>query len=240
MEALQTVSVVEALAQRLREQVLDSVIAPGATVSETDVAAEFGVSRPTAKSAILTLVHGGLLRRENHRPAYVPALTAEDVVDIYRVRIPLELEVVQTVAAQGKASAGMREAFDELGGLPDDVPTSRFIAADLRAHRALIDQYGSPHLSRIYDSLLDEIHLCMIQSRWALGRQRIAHEHADVLERITAGDANGAAQAMRAHLEGACHALANAIARAASDDSGGRPDTGSGAAQSRGTAAQRR
>ena len=93
------------------------------------------------------------------------------------------------------------------------MPTSRFIAADLRAHQILVDQYGSPRLSRLYESLLDEIHLCMIQSRYALGRERIAHEHANVLEHILAGDSERATEAMRSHLQGAAEALAHAIAQ---------------------------
>jgi DNA-binding GntR family transcriptional regulator len=212
MEPLQTVSVVDALVQRLREQVLDGVIPAGATLTENELAAEFGVSRPTAKSAILTLVHRGLLRRDAHRPAYVPALTPEDVIDIYKARTPLEVEAVRALAARGAAISETQEAFRELGSLPDDVPTSRFIAADLRAHRTLIDQYGSPRLTRLYDSLLDEIHLCMIQSRWALGRERIDREHTTVLEHILAGDTEAATQAMRSHLHGAAEALAHAIA----------------------------
>jgi DNA-binding GntR family transcriptional regulator len=217
VESLRTVSVVDALAERLREHVLDGVLPAGATLAETDVAAEFGVSRPTAKSAILTLVHRGLLHRDARRPAYVPALTPEDVIDIYKARIPLELEAVRVLATRAAVSADTQEAFRELRSLPDDAPTSRFIAADLRAHQSLVDQYGSPRLSRLYESLLDEIHLCMIQSRRALGSERITREHARVLEQILAGDPEGATTAMRDHLQGAAHALADAIAHPAPD-----------------------
>jgi DNA-binding GntR family transcriptional regulator len=229
MESLQTVSVVDALAQRLREHVLDGAIPAGATLAETDVAAEFGVSRPTAKSAILTLVHRGLLRRDARRPAYVPALTPEDVIDIYKARTALEVEAVRDLSTRGAIIPQTQEAFHELGTLPDDVPTSRFIAADLRAHRILVDQYGSPRLSRLYESLLDEIHLCMIQSRWALGRERIAREHAAVLEHILGGDADGATEAMRTHLRGAGEALAHAIAHPATGrEPSGRTRRGGG------------
>ncbi len=53
----------------------------------------------------------------------------------------------------------------------------------------------------------------MIQSRYALGRDRIAHEHANVLEHILASDSEGATEAMRNHLQGAAEALAHAIAQ---------------------------
>lgn len=211
MALLETVSVVEALAQRLREQVLDGAIPAGGTVPETEIAAEFGVSRPTAKSAITTLVQAGLLRRDAHRSAYVPTLHREDVLDVYRVRIPLEIEVVRTLAASASVTRAIEEAFQEFDRLPDDAPASRFITADLRFHRALVEQYGSPRLNAVYQSLLGEIHLCTIQSRSALGRERLVREHAAVLDGIRAGDIEAATAAIRAHLQGACSALADAI-----------------------------
>jgi DNA-binding GntR family transcriptional regulator len=211
MKALQTVSVTDALVQRLSESVLDGAFAAGATIGELELANRFGVSRPTAKAAITTLVHDGLLRRDAHRSAWVPILTAADVVDVYLIRTMLELEVVRTLAARGHVAAGTEEAFAELGRLADDVHASRFIAADLRAHRSLVDQYGSPRTSRVYASLLGEIHLCMVQSRRLLGRDRIAREHAAVLAAIRAADVDGAVSAMRTHLDGACEKLAAAV-----------------------------
>ncbi len=213
MALLETVSVVEALAQRLRERVLDGAIPAGSVVPETEIAAEFGVSRPTAKSAITMLVQGGLLRRDAHRSAYVPTLGRDDVLDVYRVRIPLEVEVVRTLAAEATVSPAVDEATEDFARLPDDAPASRFISADLRFHRALIEQYGSPRLNAVYESLLGEIHLCMIQSRTALGGARLAGEHAAVRDGIRAGDVDAAQAAIRAHLEGARSALADAIER---------------------------
>ncbi|MGO9902442.1 MAG: GntR family transcriptional regulator [Solirubrobacteraceae bacterium] len=213
MALLETVSVVEALAQRLRERVLDGLIPAGSLVPETEIAAEFGVSRPTAKSAITMLVQAGLLRRDAHRSAYVPTLDREDVLDVYRVRIPLEVEVVRTLAAKASVTPAVEEAVRDFARLPDDVSASRFIAADLRLHRALVEQYGSPRLKAVYESLLGEIHLCMIQTRSELGRERLAREHAAVVDAIRAGDVEAAVAAIRAHLEGACSTLADATAR---------------------------
>ncbi|WP_201732166.1 GntR family transcriptional regulator [Acidithrix sp. C25] len=58
-----TVSISEALTEELRSKVLDGDIPAGSLVTETEVASTYGVSRPTAKSAIQSLTHDGLLRR---------------------------------------------------------------------------------------------------------------------------------------------------------------------------------
>jgi len=211
MAVLETISVVEAAAQRLRERILDGEIASGASVTEGELASAFGVSRPTAKSAITAVVQSGLLRRDAHRSAYVPKLRSEDVIDVYRVRIPLELEVVRTLASSRTLTPRVVEAFERFERLPADAAASRFIATDLGAHQSLIDLYGSPRLSSVYESLLGEIHLCMTQSRRVLGHDRLVREHAAVLAHIRAGEPDAATQAMRAHLEGAYKALAKAI-----------------------------
>ena len=64
----------------LRERVLDGQIDAGG-LTESDVAAKYDVSRPTAKTGISLLVHEGLLRRQAHKSAYVPKLSRKEVIE---------------------------------------------------------------------------------------------------------------------------------------------------------------
>jgi DNA-binding GntR family transcriptional regulator len=215
VSVLSTVSIVDALVERLREQVLDGQIAPNQTVAETEVAATYGVSRPTAKGAIVTLVNSGLLRREANRPAYVPELTAQDIFDIYRVRVPLEVEVARTLASQRTSVPAAQAAVAELQELPDQTATSQLIGADLRFHRALIAAADSPRLTRHYNAILDEVHLAMRQYWRILGQEKIAREHAQILRAIQSGNVTRATKTMREHLEGAARTFAHEIAHSA-------------------------
>jgi DNA-binding GntR family transcriptional regulator len=208
---LHTVSLVDALTETLRTRVLDGDVDAGRGLTENDVAAEYDVSRPTAKAAISTLVQQGLLRREPHKSARVPVLTSADIEDLFRVRIPLELAVVRAVIEGGEVPAGAAAAVDSLAHVPPDARHSLFVQADLGFHRALVDAVGSPRLSRVYGELTGEIHLSMIQNREALGRDRIASEHRGVLEALQRGDAPTAERLMREHLEGACAALVDRL-----------------------------
>lgn len=207
MKGLQTVSVVDALTASLRATVLDGRIAPGAGLGETDVAAEYEVSRPTAKAAIAALVAEGLLRREAHRSAQVPTLSRADVEDLFLVRMPLELEVIRLLA-DGGVPESAAAAVTDLAQVPPDAGHSTFVEADLRFHRVLVDAVGSPRLSRLYQGLSGEIHLSMVQSRYALGRDRIVAEHDAVLAALRAGEVDRATALMREHLAGARDALA--------------------------------
>lgn len=208
-------SVVDALVASLQTKVLDGELPPGSGLTENDVAAQFDVSRPTAKSALTHLVAQGLLRREAHKTARVPALSRTDVEDLFLVRIPLELGVIRVLSARGALPQGAARAVADLAGILPGASHSEFVEADLAFHRALVAAVDSPRLTRLYAALSGEIHLSMVQSRDALGRDRIADEHRAIYEALRAADAELAEGLMRTHLEGACAALAAKLDRPA-------------------------
>lgn len=206
--ALQTVSVVEALVAELRNRVLDGGYPAGSALVESDVAERYGVSRPTARTAITALVYEGLLRREANKTARVVRLTQADMDDLFRIRIPLEEKVLRHLAIRREVPiAAMAAAVDQLRQVALDAPYSEFVLPDLRFHAVMIDAFGSPRLSKMYESLRGEIHLCMVQTSTALGHARILEEHAGVLEFAASGDAEAAVQLMHDHLCGAQQVL---------------------------------
>lgn len=211
MKGLRTVSVIDALAASLRDRVLDGELVAGATLTETEVAEQYEVSRPTAKTAITMLVQAGLLRREAHKTAYVPRLSEIDINDLFLVRIPLELAVVGRIAGAGFDLSGAVQAVRDIAAVPANGPHSAFVGADLRFHQELVDLLGSRRLSSLYELLTGEIHLSMVQSQFAMGRDRIVDEHTGVLAAIEAGDVDQATTLMRQHLTGAQQALAERL-----------------------------
>ncbi|MFF1271963.1 GntR family transcriptional regulator [Streptomyces marokkonensis] len=201
---LSTVSVVEALAASLRDRVLDGQLTPGTAIAETEIATGYGVSRPTARSAVTMLVHEGLLHRHANKSAYVPHLTRADVDDLFLVRTPLETQVVRVLVERDAVPVTAAErAIADLGRLGPEAPHSAFVESDLRFHQSLVDAIGSPRLSRIYRGIKGEMHLCMVQTRHTLGRERIVAEHGAVLQALRAGDAAEAIRRMEDHLDGA-------------------------------------
>jgi DNA-binding GntR family transcriptional regulator len=206
---LATVSVTDALVGALRAQILDGQWPPGAPVAEVEVARRFEVSRPTAKNAVRTLVHEGLLRQDMHHPPYVPRLTEQDIADLFFVRVPLELAIVERLCASPPTAelAAAAEQIERLRALPTDAPSSAFVAADLGFHRSLADATTSPRMRQTYATLAGEIHLNMIQTRQALGRDRIVREHLQIHRAIACRDTDAAIAGARRHLAGALEAL---------------------------------
>jgi DNA-binding GntR family transcriptional regulator len=191
----------------LRERILYQAEPPGASLTETAVAARFGVARPTAKLAIERLVGEGLLHREAHRAARVPELTRADIVDLFDTRALVESAATAALARGGTIPADALAAHRAL--LADAREHRPFARDDATFHRALVTGQPSPRLARLHGLLMGEIELCIgqVQAFDLLAAATVAAQHQDILDAVTAGDADAAARLARDHIAGARDAL---------------------------------
>jgi DNA-binding GntR family transcriptional regulator len=206
--AVTPISTTEAVVVSLREKILDGAIAPGAPLPEADLTREFGVARPTVRAAIQTLCHEGLLKRERNRSAFVPVLGADDVHDLFSVRIPIECLIVRELLGRAAPLGEVHAAIGRLSSLTAHSHWSEVVDADLGFHHALARAVGSPRLERLYWSMSGEIRLCIAQLRPAWqSPTAMAEEHREVLEVIERGNVADAEARMTAHLERAVRDL---------------------------------
>lgn len=205
-------SVIDAVVEDLKQQVLVRELGAGAPLTEAEVASRYDVARATAKAAIERLVAEKVLVRKNHKTARVVKLGPADVRDIYRTRAYLESEVLRRLAERREVPVDARVANAEIEGLWRQ-GTWDIVGPDMRFHTALIDSLGSARTSAVYGSLAFEVRLCMaqLQGSQRLSPEIIIAEHARILDLIEAGDAAGAAAMLDEHLARARELLAGAI-----------------------------
>jgi DNA-binding GntR family transcriptional regulator len=208
---LATVSTVQAAANALREQILDGHIEPGTRLRETEFAERLGIARHSFRAATQILIAEGLLLREPNRGVHVPVLDPDDLIDVFRLRIALELEAVRLVIANGAVPDAAEDSVRELSGVGDDAPWRSVVEPDMRFHRAIIDAAGSPRLVRAYASVQSEILLCLVQLRPYYHRPaEVAAEHEELIAALRAGDAGRAEELFRTHLAEAADNLTRA------------------------------
>lgn len=199
-QPLRAVSAQEALVESLRDRILRGEFVPGAPLSDVELANAYGVARPTLRAAVQDLVHEGLMRREPRRRACVPRLTAEDIRDLFYVRVPLELRAVEAVAGRVSVLGAATEAVEDFERLGPESSWRDVVDVDMRFHTALIAATGSARLLRAYASLQAEIRLARAQFRVETATM-LADEHRRLLTAIVEGPSSAALQAMREHLE---------------------------------------
>lgn len=205
-------SVIDAVVEDLKAQVLARELAPSQALTEADVAARYDVARATAKAAIERLVSDKVLVRRNNKTARVVQLGPADVRDIYRTRAYLESEVLRRLAERRLVpiEAKLANAEIEARWLQGSY---EIVDPDMHFHTALIDSLGSARTSAVYGSLAFEVKLCMaqLQGSQALGADIIFAEHARILEQIEKGDGDAVAALLDEHLARARELLAGAL-----------------------------
>lgn len=205
-------SVVDAVVEDLKAQVLRRELEPGAPLTEALVAARYDVARATAKAAIERLVNDKVVVRKTHKTARVVELGPEDVRDIYRTRAYLEAEVLRRLAEAHTVSPEAKAANAEIEALWRQGEYD-IVNPDMRFHTTLVDALGSTRTSAIYGSLAFEVKLCMaqLQGSQRLSPEVIVAEHARILRQLESGDAEGAASTLTEHLARARELLAGQL-----------------------------
>ncbi|HEY4269605.1 MAG TPA: GntR family transcriptional regulator [Galbitalea sp.] len=195
----QTVSTVlpSAIYDDLRARILSQSDPSGTTFTESAVALQFGVARPTAKMAIERLVGEGLLRREAHQAARVPELRRDDIIDLCDTRAVIEGAALARLASAGTIPAEALAAHHQL-----QAGTDAYAQLDITFHRALVTGQSSARLVRMHSLLMGEIELCIgqVQANHLRTAKDVAAEHQGILDAVTAGDSALAERLTREHI----------------------------------------
>jgi DNA-binding GntR family transcriptional regulator len=199
---LERPSTSETLARELRHQILSGAVTPGTRLREVEIADAFGVSRQSLRAALAELVHEGLLRHAPHRGVWVPALTADELRDVYDLRAVLEAEAAARLSREPDRVGPVRVELDRLATLGPETSWGVTQETHLAFHRALVDAAGSPRLSRAYSLLWSEATLGLVAAgdhpSSEPGNQAASHRL--LLEAILAGPPEEAGRRAREHL----------------------------------------
>jgi DNA-binding GntR family transcriptional regulator len=110
----------------LHRRIIDGEMGPGTRLVEADLAKFFGVSRTPVREALNRLAHEGLLERHD-RAMRVRILGAEDVMQLFEVRIALE-RAAGRGAAERRTDLDLRalhQATEAMLQLPDEQIAAR-------------------------------------------------------------------------------------------------------------------
>lgn len=178
-------------------------LAPGERLNERELCARLKVSRTPVREAIKTLAQDGLLQVWPNRSPVVMPLDAAQTAAL--------VEVVASIEALAGELAAPRFTGAQLAelGILHYTMLRHHAATDLRAyfevnkafHRLIVEGAGNPILIWVWDLLALRVDRARYSSnlhpqRWS----QAIEEHGHILERISARDPQGTAQALRGHV----------------------------------------
>lgn len=205
--------------KRVLKEIISRIVShyfsPGDRLIESEIAAEFGVSRTPVRNALKRLVAEGLLDTKPKKGCFIPFLTPVDMEQVFEIRSNLE-----GMAARAAAQNVTQEDVEKLQDIlkkeqedlsPDYVEKFRYINKEL--HMTILDMSKNVYLKRfvkvvfsrseLYSFFLGEFYLkAGNQITKASGSKygKSKGEHLALVEAIISGDGNNAEQIMKKHI----------------------------------------
>ena len=195
----------EVVLEEIRRGILTRELQPGQPLVEAELAQRLGVSKTPVREALKVLSNSGLVTFSPYKGASVCVVDAELAKSVYDVRMVLEPEAVRRTV-ESHDTVLLDEAGDVLKEASSAIAEKDQAALSLlnrRFHRALYRGCGNPLLVSILDDLKDRAALITVIG-WEANPswKKEWNEHKAVLAAAKKGDADGAADLLRAHIGG--------------------------------------
>ena len=194
----------DAVLDRVRAKIISGELAPGAVVSQLQLARDLGVSTTPLREALRQLQAEGLLENELNRRPRVAALDIEDLHTVYTARILLESHAVAMTVPEmdDDALAALRDDLAQMRALATMANLDAWAEVHTRFHRRLVARAprdAAATMSNFFDRAERYRRLSAAgdQPRGWVAADR---EHELIVDACVAGDASGAARELAHHL----------------------------------------
>jgi GntR family transcriptional regulator, rspAB operon transcriptional repressor len=190
--------------QQLRAEILGLHRKPGEPISEKDLAQAHGVSRTPVREAVLKLASERLIEVFPQSGTFVARIPLSDLPETIVIRSALEEASVRHAAERATADqvARLSAIIDRQRAMAAAADRDGFHLADEDFHAALSEAAGLPGVWTLIQQVKVQIDRYRRLTLPEPGRmERVIGEHAAVVAAIAAHDGDGAARAIKHHLE---------------------------------------
>ena len=195
---------------KLRELILEGVIASGERLDERALSAALGVSRTPLREAVTRLVGDGLIEHHAYQGNFVRQLDVQQVADLFDVRSALEALAAETAVQRltDEALTRIASALDSACAALEMGDMTGFAAADRSFHRIVAECSANELLIGLLENLDAQIQLVrVLANRDSDFTARTLAERAEILRAFETRKGERAAELMRRHIEDVKHTV---------------------------------
>lgn len=198
-------SLVDEAYEQIRRRILDNEWPPGHRALELEVALALSMSRTPVREALMRLQSEGLVEVVPRHGMRVLPVSPNDMREIYQILTALECMAAELLAQRKPADQELEPlvaATSAMDGALKAGDLDAWAAADERFHAHLVELAGNRQLKATVLNYWDRAHRArMFTLRLRPPPVNSTQEHMQMVERLRAGDAAGAAAVTRAHRE---------------------------------------
>ena len=191
--------------EELKTLLMDGTYSPGTFLSERKLGEQLGMSKTPIRAALERLEAEGFVATAPQQGIIVRELSLREILEHYEIRTALETYIIQQITgkltegqiAQLGANLAAQQASMESGD------TNGHVEADADFHLLLADFLGNEEIKQVMQHQRDKMFRVAVQiSRQNPPRMRSSlAEHTALFEAIRDGNADLAAERIRAHFE---------------------------------------
>jgi DNA-binding GntR family transcriptional regulator len=204
----------ESVAEYIRDKIMRREYKPGERLMQDELAEQLGVSRTPIREAFHKLASEGFIVLSPHRGASVANFSADELVEVYSVRIGLE-SYAAYLAAERVTDEELKKLENHLRKMDkakEEADRSHLIRLNRHFHAAIYAAAKQRRLFSLIENYLDlaERYRRMFHSL----ENRAEHtvdEHQQLLDALRDRDAEAASTLTRIHLEQTREALLEAF-----------------------------
>lgn len=208
-EEMDSKTLPEQIADRLRRDILLGKLEPGASIKERDSAADLGVSRTPMREAIRILAREGLVLLRPARSPIVADPSLKEVTDDLAVMTVLEVLSGRLACANASAEelTEIEHIYDvmlETSGTADPLD---FFETDMSFHRAIVNAAHNPALAETHGAYVARLWRARFLSATKRSdRARSLHQHGEIVRGLKCRDADFVAREIESHIR---HVITN-------------------------------
>lgn len=196
-------SLAEVVTARLRREIVDGEFEFGQALSESKIAARYGVSRTPVREAFARLDLEGLVRTEPQHGTFVLSMDREQFAQISETRAILEIAVMRRAVEHNRNELIKRwkRHVAAMNRAKDDGDGKRYCKFDGEFHQALFDLAANPFLDAAGQSF--KAKMAAVRNRLGSRPEHMVRsfaEHVALLDLIERNDIDHAAEVLERHI----------------------------------------
>jgi GntR family transcriptional regulator, rspAB operon transcriptional repressor len=196
-------SLPEAVRLTLRRRILNNELAAGERLIEASLAAEFGVSRTTLRSALMELKNDRLVEFSPRRGCWVARMTPAEIEDACFARYLLESGAVgeERAVIDDKLVAALGSELDAMAEAVGAGDLAETVESDTRLHSLLVEAGGRARLAELWHSLDGQMGALMRSSIEFQGSELadVVGRHRSLIDAVRTRDSTVITAALQDH-----------------------------------------
>ncbi|MEN9711836.1 MAG: hypothetical protein RLY90_97 [Pseudomonadota bacterium] len=193
----------EQLREKIEEKIATGQLAPGSSLDEVSLAAEYGVSRTPAREAMIQLAAEGLIVIRPRKGAVVASIGPTRLIEMFEVMAELEAMCGRLAARRMTDSQrqALLKAHEDCEAARAQQDSDAYFYCNELFHAAIYEGSHNSFLSEQAGQLHRRLRPYRRLQLRVRDRMKVSHkEHSAIVNAITQGDAERAAAALREHL----------------------------------------